>query len=329
MKHNSISISLLGLALAALPAYAADSTIGSRQPAQPGTVNYVEGAVSVDGQAVAPKQVGNVDLEAGQELTTGTGKAEVLLTPGVFLRVGGNSTVKMVSPNLTGTEVQIEKGRAAVEVDQIFKENHLQVVDAGVTTKLAKTGYYEFDADSPQVMVFKGKADVELADGKSKEIKGNHEALLTTDLATVKSSGIKENRDHDDLYNWSRLRSQYLAEANNQIAPYYAAEGYAPGWYWNPYGWGYTFVGAGPFMSPFGWGFYPLGWGWGGGWYGGGWGYYGHPYYGGHRGGYRFGDTHGPVRGGTVPRSTGQSFSATRPSSMGSLGGGFHGGSRR
>jgi len=344
MKHTSITIPLLGLALAVAPAFAVEPG-APNQPAQPGTVNYVEGNVSVNGQAVPSQQAGSVTMQAGDELTTAQGKAEVLLTPGVFLRVDDNSTVKLISPDLANTQVQIEKGRAGVEVDDIQKENNLQIIDADVTTRLQKTGYYQFDADQPQVMVFKGKADVELANGKTKEIKQNHAAVLQAGLTSVKSTGIDENSSQDALYNWSRLRSHYLAEANNQMAGEYMGEAYAPGWYWNPYGWGgYTFIGGGPFMSPFGWGFCPLGWGYGGGWYGGWGGYYGHPYYGGHSRDHdgnhlrRFGDSHGSApRGGSVPRSGSRSFSAPRAGGFHSMGGGarmggggsFHGSPRR
>ena len=315
MKHKSMILPLLGLALAVAPAFADQPAGGTAQPARPGTVNYVEGSVSIDGQEIAANQVGAINLAAGQELTTGEGKAEVLLTPGVFLRVDSNSAVKLIAPDLLNTKVEIEKGRAALEVDELHKENNLQIVDAGVTTRLVKEGYYQFDANAPQVAVFKGKAEVELRDGKTKDVKGNHQAALQDDLTTLKTAGLDDNKDKDSLYNWSRLRSQYLAEANNQIAPYYA--GYAPGWYWNPYGWGYTFIGAGPFYSPFGWGFYPIGYGWGG-YYGGGWGYYGHPYH-----GHRF------VVGSGVRTGTTRTFTGVRPSSgfHGTVpAGGFHGG---
>jgi hypothetical protein len=77
--------------------------------------------------------------------------------------------------------------------------------------------------------------------------------------------------------NWSRLRSQYLAQANNQLAAQYYGPGFYPGWYWNPGMWGYTYLGFGPFYSPFGWGYYPFGWG---GWYGGGGVWYGHAFHG-------------------------------------------------
>jgi hypothetical protein len=299
-----MAIAILGIGMLGAQAFAAD-------PARPGTVNYVEGAAYLEGQPLNSKDVGSATLEPGQELRTGAGKAEVLLTPGVFLRLNSNSTIKMVSPDLTLTQVELEKGRAGVEVDELHQQNNLQIVDAGVTTRLDKNGYYEFDANKPMAMVFKGKASVELGDGRSREIKEHHDLLLggvaDQSLAKEKSASFDTHASEDDLYNWSSLRSEYLAESNNEVAGEYAAAGYYPGWYWNPYGWGYTFIGAGPFYSPFGWGFYPLGWG---GWYGGyyGRGYYGHGYYGHGYGGVARGGEVGGFHGG------------------GMGGGGFHGG---
>jgi hypothetical protein len=288
MKLHWIAISLLGLGLTATPGFAAE-------PGRPGMVNYVEGAVAIDGQALAARDVGNAALEPGQELTTAAGRAEILLTPGVFLRVDANSAVRMVSPDLTLTQVELVSGHAGVEVNEIHDQNNLQVIVAGVPTRLEKNGYYEFDASKPAVMVFKGKATVQTADGRTREVKDHHEFALTA--GAQKPADFDTQTARGDLYNWSSLRSQYLAEANNQIAGQYAGEGYAPGWYWNPYTWGYTFIGAGPFYSPFGWGYYPFGWyggvygGWGGGYYphGG----FGGGFHGGFGGGFGGGGFHG------------------------------------
>ena len=164
----------------------------------------------------------------------------------------------------------------------------IQVVDGGVTTQLMKPGYYEFNANQPEAMVFKGQAEVQIGDGKWEKIKDHHELALEVGVHE-KTVSFNANPVNDELYNWSSLRSHYLAEANNQIAGEYAdASGFYPGWYWDPYMWDYTFLGWGPFYSPFGWGFYPWGGfygGWGGfygrGFYGGH-GYYGHPGYAGH-----------------------------------------------
>jgi hypothetical protein len=96
-------------------------------PARPGSINYVEGKASIGTQDLGPNSLGSVELAKGQALTTESGKVEILLTPGVFLRVADNSSVRMVSPGLADTAVAIEKGRAAVEVLDIRNENDLRI----------------------------------------------------------------------------------------------------------------------------------------------------------------------------------------------------------
>ena len=143
--------------LLALPAAAASSAI-------PGTVNYVEGQVAVAGQTVTPQSVGSVQLQPNQVLETGQGRAEILLTPGVFLRVGDNSAVRLVSPGLADTRVEVLRGHAIVEVAELFKDNNLWVAMNGASTRLAKEGLYAFNADSRQVQVFDGEATVQQGD---------------------------------------------------------------------------------------------------------------------------------------------------------------------
>lgn len=278
MTRRWITVPMLALGLAAAPAIFAQSQESNANAAGPGTINYVQGAVSIDGQPITRKQIGSATLEQGDELTTGNGRAEILLTPGVFLRVDRNSAVKMVSPMLDLTQVELDKGKAGVEVDEIHDENNLQVIDADVTTRLQKTGYYEFDANHPEVMVFKGSADVQIPDTSGKEVKGNHQFMLAgaangQPVAREKQQNLKDNRADDSLFNWSKLRARYLTEADQQMAEENGGD-MNPGWDWDPFMMGYAYMG-GPFFSPFGWGFGPFGWGggmgWGGGWYGGGW----------------------------------------------------------
>jgi hypothetical protein len=91
---------------------------------------------------------------------------EILLTPGVFLRVAENSSVKMVSPDLANTRIQLDKGRALVEVIDIHNQNDIRIDQNGASTKLLKNGLYDFDADHAQIRVFKGKAEVSIANQK-------------------------------------------------------------------------------------------------------------------------------------------------------------------
>jgi hypothetical protein len=313
-------IALLGLGLMGLPLLAgADQGEQARQ-AVPGTVNYVQGGVSLNGAQLNPKDIGNTTLEPGQQISTGNGKAEVLLTPGVFLRLDNNSSAKMVSPDLALTQVELDKGRAGVEVDEIHNQNDLQLIDDNVTTRLDKRGYYEFDANKPEALVFKGEAHVEVGDGKWKEIKSHHEFALNEGeaLSSERPANFNENDAKDELYNWNSLRSEYMAEANNQMAAEYMGPYAGPGWYWDPWAFDYAYMGFGPFASPFGWGFYPY---WGG-FYGG---YYGHPWHHyGYLGGIRHGYMNGVVRGnaGHIETFHGGGFGGFRG------GGGFAGGRR-
>src|SRR5579884_586749 len=122
--------------------------------AVPGTLNYVEGQAAIGSQTLNSKSVGAAELQPGQVLDTQNGKAEVLLTPGVFLRLDDNSAAKMISPDLTNTEIALEKGRAMIEVDEIHKGNDIRVSEDGATTRLLKTGLYAVDANRGQVEVY-------------------------------------------------------------------------------------------------------------------------------------------------------------------------------
>jgi hypothetical protein len=247
---------LLSLATMCAPVALAQTA----NPAVPGTVNYVEGSASISGQPLNQQSVGYAQLQPGQVLQTANGRVELLLTPGVFLRVGENSAVRMISPNLLNTQIALDHGRADIEVDEIHPRNDIQVAQGGANTRPLKDGLYAFDADKGTVRVFKGEAALLQETGgvqKALKVKGDHQVALTGSEA-VQSVSFERNQAEDSLYNWSSLRSQYLAEANLSLASQYAGYGVmGPGWYWDAGFWGYTWLpGDGLLWSPFGWGFY-------------------------------------------------------------------------
>jgi hypothetical protein len=317
MKYLATTIALLGIGVLCAPAW------GEDQP-RPGTVNYVEGAASLEGRPLRQKDLGSLAMDAGEVLSTAQGKAEILLTPGVFLRLDDRSSIKMVAPDITPTQVELDQGRIGIEVDELYPQNDLEIIVAGVTTQLLKPGYYEFDANPARVQVFHGRASVAVGDDKFRLVKDHHEFTLG-DNAKVKPANFVARGVGDSLYNWSSLRSEYLAQANNQIAGQYAGvDGFSPGWYWDPYMWDYTFIGMDPYWSMFGYGFYPP-WGWDGGYWGGyyGGGYYGGGYYGG--GYYGRGGNVGGNRGGNVRGNFGGGFRGGSGGGFGGGGGGFVG----
>jgi FecR protein len=312
------------LAMSSLPlglAIAAGSAI-------PGTVNYVEGQVSIAGQPMTAQSIGSVQLEPNQVMETGQGRAELLLTPGVFLRLGDHSAVRLISPNLGDTRVELLHGRAIVEVTEIFKDSNLAVMMDGASARLDKEGLYGFDADARQVRVFDGKASVQ-ANDRSVNLDKDRQLTLVEPFKAMHFDA-KAQAAQDPLYGWSNLRSEYEAEASMQSArtifvgggPYWDG----PGWYWNPYWSMYGFIpGDGIWYSPFGWPFYSPWLVYSAPWYG-----YGFRGYGVHGNGFVAGARH--VSGGALAaRGVGVSGAhiAGGYGFAGGMHGGFGGGGRR
>ncbi|MGH9604514.1 MAG: FecR domain-containing protein [Terracidiphilus sp.] len=280
MKIRRTIVALIGvgaLCAAWLPALGEVPEEPALSRPAPGTLNYIEGSAYLDGSPIGNKSVGSAEMNPGEILRTRSGRAEVLLTPGVFLRLGERSAVKMISPGITNTQVALLGGEAGVEVDEIHPQNDLQIVDNGVTTELLQRGFYEFTANQTanqtKVLVFSGKAKVELGDGQYRDVK-KHREMALVEGAQEKPQRFNASQAEDGLYNWSKLRSQYLVEQDEQAANEYGwGMGYGPGWFWNPWDMGYGFWGQG--WGGWGWG---PGWGWGGSWWGGGIGFYGGGY---------------------------------------------------
>jgi hypothetical protein len=262
MRQSRLIATATSVFLAAalfVPALGADSAHpgnAKANSARPGSLNYVEGQASIEGQSLGPEAIGKTELNPGQSLETGVGKAELLLTPGVFFRLGDNSSATMISPSLTDTELRLDKGEAAVEVAELHPENNIVIAEDGAKVRLTKTGLYDFDADGDLIRVYQGKADVEV-NGRDIEVKNEHQLAFNAG-GSMKPEKFDKGQLQDDLYRWSSLRSSYLAEANvDRAQVYQMGNWYGAGWDWDPYYSCYTFIpGDGIFYSPFGWGFY-------------------------------------------------------------------------
>jgi hypothetical protein len=280
MKKSSKAVG--GFFLAAL----LSSPVWGSVPAQPGTVNYIEGQAAIGAQALTDKSIGSATLAAGRSLVTENGRAEILLAPGIFLRIDHHSSVRMVAPGLADTIMTLEKGRAMVEVAEIRPENNIRIGLNNSSTQLVKAGLYDFDADRGLIRVFDGKAEVQIA-GQHIEVKSGHQVALNA-TGKLKEQKFDKQADTDDFYRWSSLRASYLAEANVDAARTYAGgTGYSPGlwsgdgWYWDPGFDAYTFIpDDGIFFDPFGWGFYSPWFAFGAPYFGYGYGGYGYGGYG-------------------------------------------------
>jgi hypothetical protein len=250
--------------------------------AKPGAVNYLEGNAQLDGQALTVSSLKAVFMNAGSVLETSAGKVEVLLAPGVFLRVGENSRVRMLKPSLIDTQIAIEAGESMLEVDQYVKDSHTTVSMRGGLAEIEKNGLYRFRADGEaSVAVLDGKADVSFGERHTSLGKGR-EVLLTDALKTREF----DKNQPDELYAWSNVRAQYNAALTYQAARSAYSSGYGGGGYGGG-GYGGGLYNGGFYNGGFGSGFYGSGWYWSNGfnswlWMPGGesfspfgWGFYG------------------------------------------------------
>jgi hypothetical protein len=290
------------------------SAAAQHRQAMPGTINYVEGQATLNGEPLGSNAVGNAVVQPNEPVQTQAGFVEVLLTPGAFLRVGHDSDVVMQSVGLANIQLQVLHGSAMIEAADLVKGTTMQVNLNGATTQVEKRGLYEFDANQQLVRVLDGKAKV-LEASRVKTIgKGDQVVVTNPDL---KSHGFdKQVAQADPLYVWSKARSEAEAQANVKLASTFVVNGgwYGPGWYWDPFWADYAFVpGAGILYSPFGWGFYSPGFVYAAPVYRG---FYGRGFYG--RGFYGHG-FHGHVGGVAATHGfAGHAFAS----------GGFHGGRR-
>jgi hypothetical protein len=200
---KSLVVSTLLAGLSTLPA-AAQTVISARS----GLVHYVEGAVFLGDQAVIG-QPGDYPLIAeGQLFRTGAGRAEVLLQPGVFLRLAEESSVLLLSASITRAEVEFLAGSIIVDAGQLHGSS-VTVVANGTPAVLRKSGLYRFDAAAPPcIRVYDGKAQVG-SGSQSVEVEKGKLLSLDGSGATRKF----DRKDTDEFARWSDSRKEYLTMA--------------------------------------------------------------------------------------------------------------------
>ena len=224
--------------------------------AKSGLIHYLEGRVYLNDQLIQSKVGEFPDLKENAQLRTEEGRAEVLLTPGVFLRVGDHSAIRMITNRLIDTRVELLSGSAVVEADELLRDNGVTIVYKDYAIQLAKKGVYRFDSEPPALRVYDGEVIAQY-NGKSEEVKQGHMLEMDGDL---KTAHFDKDKNTDELYLWSRDRSQYLAMANVSAAQSVNNSGMywgASNWYWNPSFGMYTFIPmAGVYYNPFGYAFW-------------------------------------------------------------------------
>ena len=220
MKNKMLQMFALIVASAALASFCAAQTLTPVDKymisAKAGGVNYVEGDVTVlrrNGRS--GPLLRRDELEIGDRVSTGAGgKAEILLNPGSFLRLGPNSTFQFRTTSLDDLQISLVSGSAMFEV---FATDRFTVSVFTPKDSLAfvETGIYRIDlaADgSGTLAVTEGKA--EIGDYPSVIVKKG----FTASLGASETAVAKFDRGkRDELAEWSRTRGKDIAKLSSSL----------------------------------------------------------------------------------------------------------------
>ncbi|MGA3042552.1 MAG: hypothetical protein ABSF54_17390 [Bryobacteraceae bacterium] len=247
---GTLTLGILALAAGSVAALAQSAVISARS----GLIHYVEGQVYLGDQLVETKFGVFPEVKENQQLKTEEGRAEVLLTPGVFLRLGENSSFRMVTNRLIDTRLEFLTGSAIVEAEDIAKDNSVTVVYGDATVHPTKKGVYRLDSEANELRVYDGLAEVTAGD-QTVEVKEGH--VIALDTLAVRRF---DKTVTDALNRWSERRDGYVSMANVEAANslrsslYSSGSLFSSGWYWNSFFGMYSYVPGfgGMFYSPYG-----------------------------------------------------------------------------
>jgi FecR protein len=179
MRLRSLVYFALGSSLAPfVPYLAGQSVIATRS----GLINFSEGLVFMDGQPLTKKFGSFERLKKGSELLTQSGRAEVLLTPNTYLRIGENSSIRMVSDDLADTKVEVLAGSAVLDSESAPAGDFVKLLFKDATIRILQPGRYRVDAEPAQLRVYEGQAEV-TRDGRPATIEASQ--LFPLDGAPV------------------------------------------------------------------------------------------------------------------------------------------------
>ncbi|HEX3248101.1 MAG TPA: FecR family protein [Pyrinomonadaceae bacterium] len=191
--------------------------------AKAGGINAITGGASVHGKGETDWQQLSItdDLEAGDSVrTSNDGRVEILLNPGSYLRVGGNSEVELSDNTLSNLEVRLLRGTAIVEAtgaDGV--ELNISISTPHTKLAIVRQGLYRLNVvpeDATELIVRKGR--VILSDSHTKVKGGNKVIFSATTISVAKlTKEEKKAADKSDVDVWSKQRADTLAKANRRI----------------------------------------------------------------------------------------------------------------
>lgn len=205
--------------------------------AKAGGINAITGLASVHGRGQSEWQQLSItdDLEAGDRVRTAfDGRVEILLNPGSYLRVGGDSEVELSNNSLENLEVRLLRGTAIVEAtgaDDI--ELNINISTPHARLAIVRQGLYRLNVvpgDNTELIVRKGR--VILGDSHTK-VKGGNKVVFSATNVSVAKLTKEEKKVTEDVDVWSKQRAEMLAKVNHRLTNRVLNSAFASstGWY--------------------------------------------------------------------------------------------------
>jgi hypothetical protein len=195
-------LALLGLAFPAN----AQSVISARS----GVIHFLDGDVYVDDRPLQAHLGRFETVPEGAELRTGQGRAELLLTPGVFLRLGEKSRIRMKANDLADTQVELLNGSAILESTESNPDTSVTLIYTAWKTRFPTKGLYRIDSDPPRLWVYRGKAQAFAGAGAPVAVDEGMNLPFAAVLVPDRSNAAPS----DAFTEWANGRSQSISADN-------------------------------------------------------------------------------------------------------------------
>lgn len=181
--------------------------------ARAGLIEFADGVVFLDGEPLRQLPGRFPQMREGSELRTVAGRAELMLAPGVFLRIGDNSAVQMVANHLADTRVRLIGGTAIVDAVGASAKTAVTMLYGDYQVQIGQDGRFRFNAEPAELRVEEGKAQV-IHDGDSLTVDAGHVVSLSGGL----SARMLDTTPRDRLDDWDQARNDSIAQGNQDAA---------------------------------------------------------------------------------------------------------------
>ena len=207
MFNRARTFSTLAAAIALVLPANAQSVISTHS----GVIHFFEGAVYLGDRPLESHLGRFPSMPQGAELRTADGRAEVLLTPGVFLRIGERTAIRMVANDLADTQVELQTGSAIVDSGEPNSGTSVTLIYKDWKVHVLQKGVYRINSDPPCLWVRQGQAEV-LSGTSGQPV--SVERGMTLPFASVLVPERPNGQPNDALSDWAAGRSESISADN-------------------------------------------------------------------------------------------------------------------